>query len=85
MSLPASMFENKAALAKLASLNPLAAGAAASAAGSAQGRKEGKRTSVGATWQLEANWRAATITLPDECLAAIDEIHLRRRNPNMHD
>ena len=35
--------------------------------------------------QLEANWRAATVTLPQECLKAVDEIHLRRRNPNLHD
>ena len=35
--------------------------------------------------QLEANWKAATITLPEECLKAIDAIHLERRNPNLHD
>ena len=42
---------------------------------------------IGATSveQLEANWKAATVTLPDECLKAIDAIHLRRRNPNCHD
>ena len=42
---------------------------------------------IGATSleQLEANWKAAMVTLPDECLKAIDEIHLRRRNPNLHD
>ena len=42
---------------------------------------------IGATSveQLEANWRASTVALPNECLKRIDLIHLRRRNPNLHD
>ena len=42
---------------------------------------------IGATSleQLEANWRAATVQLSDQCLQAIDEIHLRRRDPNKED
>ena len=42
---------------------------------------------IGATSieQLEANWRAATLTLSDELLGQIDAIHVQRRNPNLTD
>ena len=35
--------------------------------------------------QLEANWKAATITLSEEVLAKIDAIHVKKRNPNLTD
>ena len=42
---------------------------------------------IGATSlaQLEANWAAACLRLPDAVLRKIDEIHVRMRNPNLHD
>ena len=42
---------------------------------------------IGATSlaQLEANWKAACLRLPDAVLRKIDEIHVRMRNPNLHD
>ena len=42
---------------------------------------------IGATSlpQLEANWKAACLRLPEAVLRKIDEIHVRMRNPNLHD
>ena len=42
---------------------------------------------IGATSisQLEANWAAASLDMTPEIVAEIDEIHLRHRNPNLHD
>ena len=42
---------------------------------------------IGATSlaQLEANWAAACLRLPDAVLRKVDEIHVRMRNPNLHD
>ena len=42
---------------------------------------------IGATSiaQLESNWAAADVQLGEDLLKKIDDVHIRRRNPNCDD
>tara|TARA_B100000513_G_C11819554_1_gene158476 strand:- start:236 stop:598 length:363 start_codon:yes stop_codon:yes gene_type:complete len=42
---------------------------------------------IGATsvQQLEENWKAASVELSEDAMAEIEAVHLKHRNPNLHE